>query len=274
MSEIGEAEARGETARLYDDIRRCTGAGMVNLIYRRMAARPGVLPWAWGALRPSFLSGAVERERAAPRAGLDDGGAPPPPPREALAAAGLGAADLRAIRATVDAYNRANLGNLAAIGALAAFLADGGAARPPRPADAPPAPPAPPLLPPIPDMAALPAATADLVRLLAARAAPPDTPIIPSLYRHLAPWPAFLALAAASALALDRAAVAARAAALHARARPAMARLARAMAPREGTAPPPEDELRALADLAARFSAGPIAGMAALGHRMRAALPD
>ena len=269
MSEIGEAEARGETARLYDDIRRCTGAGMINLIYRRMAARPGVLPWAWGALRPAFLSGAVEREREALRAGLDDGGAPPP--REALAAAGLGAADLWAIRATMDAYNRANLGNLAAIGALAAFLADGGAARPPRPADAAEAPPAPPLLPPIPDMAALPAATADLVRLLAARAAPPDTPIIPSLYRHLAPWPAFLALAAASAaLALDRAA----AAALHARARPAMARLARTMAPEAETAPPPEDELRALADLAARFSAGPIAGMAALGHRMRAALPD
>ena len=274
MSEIGEAEARGETARLYDDIRRCTGAGTVNLVYRRMAARPGVLPWAWGALRPMFLSGAVERERAALRAGLDDGGAPPPPPREALAAAGLGAADLRAIRATIDAYNRANLGNLAAIGALAAFLADGGAARPPRPADAAEAPPAPPLLPPIPDMAALPAATADLVRLLSARAAPPDTPIIPSLYRHLAPWPAFLALAAASALALDRAAVAARAAALHARARPAMARLARAMAPTEGTPPPPEGELRALADLATRFSAGPIAGMAALGHRMRAALSD
>ena len=271
MSEIGEAEARGETARLYDDIRRCTGAGMVNLIYRRMAARPGVLPWAWGALRPAFLSGAVEEARAALRPGLDGGGGAPLP-REALAAAGLGAADLQAIRAIVDAYNRANLGNLAAIGALAAFLADGGAARPPRPADAAEAPPAPPLLPPIPDMAALPAATADLVRWLSARAAPPDTPIIPSLYRHLAPWPAFLALAAASAPVLDGAAAARDA--LHARARPAMARLARAMAPEAGTAAPPEGELRALADLAARFSAGPIAAMSALGPRLRAVMPD
>ena len=73
---------------------------------------------------------------------------------------------------------------------------------------------------------------------------------------------------------LTSAASAARAAALHARARPAMARLARAMAPEAGAAAPAEDELRALADLAARFSAGPIAAMSALGPRLRAALPD
>ena len=67
--------------------------------------------------------------------------------------------------------------------------------------------------------------------------------------------------------ALTSAVFAARAAVLHARARPAMA-------PEAGTAPLPESELHTLADLAARFSAGPIAGMVALGHRMRAAPPN
>ena len=134
MAEISEREAQGEIAALYGDIRRSLGVGMVNLIYRHMAARPGVLPWAWGVLRPQFANGAVASEAEALGAGIDAGSIAATP-REAWFAAGLNDHSLRTVRGIVDAYNRANLANLVAIGALAAFLEDGGAARPARAPD-------------------------------------------------------------------------------------------------------------------------------------------
>ena len=277
MAEIAEREAQGEIAALYGDIRRSLGVGMVNLIYRHMAARPGVLPWAWGVLRPQFANGAVASEAEALGAGIDAGSIAATP-REAWFAAGLNDHSLRTVRGIVDAYNRGNLANLVAIGALAAFLDGGGAERPARPPDADAGAAAgagPPRLPPIRDMGGLDESTAALIRLLSAPLAPPGAPMTPSLFLHLASWPAFLAVATASALAPGRvAAAAADGKALHGRAKGAAARLASSMAPAEGIAAPAKAELDALATTARRFAEGPIAGMAVLGRRLRAVLPE
>lgn len=274
-AEIAEAGASGEVARLYADIRRCMGIGMVNLIYRRMAARPGVLPWAWAALRPLFTGGGAAAAAAKELgASLDDGGLEAIP-REAFFAAGLNDHSLRTVRMILDDYNRGNTANLVAIGALAAFLDGGGPGRAPRPADETAAGARPPRLPPIRQADALDASTADLIRLLSAPVAPAGGAMIPSLYLHLAPWPAWLAMAAATALAPARLAAArGEARALHARALPSIAALAVGMAPAAGVDAPAEDELAALAQTARAFAEGPIAGMVVLGNRMRAILPE
>ena len=41
---ITEAEATGETAAIYTDIRRVYGVGVVNLVWRHLATLPGALP--------------------------------------------------------------------------------------------------------------------------------------------------------------------------------------------------------------------------------------
>ena len=273
-AEIAEAEAQGEIAELYTDIRRRMGIGMVNLIYRRMAARPGVLPWAWAALRPLFTGGGVAEAAAELRAGLDDGGLEAVS-REAFFAAGLNDHSLRTVRMILDDYNRGNLANLLAIGALAAFLDGGGPARPPRPADESAAEARPPRLPPIRKPDALDESTAELVRQLAAPVAPEGSPMIPSLYLHLAPWPAWLAMAAATALTPSRLAAArGEGRELYARAQPSIAALAADMAPAAGIEAPAASELAALAKTARTFAEGPIASMVVLGNRMRSILPE
>lgn len=274
VAEVAEADATGDVADLYADIRGTAGIGMVNLIWRHLAARPGVLPWTWAVLRPAFRRGAVAAATDSLRGGIDLGGAAAIP-REAYLAAGLDERDLRAIGMILDDYNRGNLANLVAVGALAAFLAADGAARPARPPDAAAATAAPPRLPPISDMDDMDGRTAALVRLLSAPLAPPDTPMIPSLYRHLAPWPAYLAMAAASVLAPARLPAALdEAGRLHGRARAHSERLAATLAPAAGIETPPAAGLAAVESLAARFVAGPIAGMVVLGLRLRASLPD
>lgn len=274
VAEVAEADATGVVADLYADIRRTAGIGMVNLFWRHMAARPGVLPWTWAVLRPAFRRGAVAAATDSLSGGIDLGGAAAIP-REAYFAAGLDERGLDAIGTILDDYNRGNLANLVAVGALAAFLAGDGASRPARPPDAAAAAAPPPRLPPISDMDDMDTRTAALVRLISAPLAPPDTPMIPSLYRHLAPWPAYLAMAAASVLAPARLPAALdEAGRLHGRARAHAERLSATLAPAAGIETPPAAALAAVESLAARFVAGPIAGMVVLGLRLRASLPD
>jgi hypothetical protein len=62
---ITEAEATGETAQIYADIRRVYGVGVVNLVWRHLATFPGALPWAWETVRPLYADGTIRREAAA-----------------------------------------------------------------------------------------------------------------------------------------------------------------------------------------------------------------
>ena len=56
---VTEAEATGETAAIFADIRAVYRVGAVNLIWRHLATIPDALPWAWRAIRPVYMDGAL-----------------------------------------------------------------------------------------------------------------------------------------------------------------------------------------------------------------------
>ncbi len=101
VAEIPEAEASGALAATYRDIRAVTGVGMVNLIWRHMATIPNALDWAWGSVRPPFVSGRIAGESAALIAALD---LPEVAPitAEAFPVAGVGEPALNTIRAIIE----------------------------------------------------------------------------------------------------------------------------------------------------------------------------
>lgn len=181
LPELREAEAPPEIAAIYAALRRASGVPLVNLIHRHLATLPGVLPWVWQAIRPPLEDGrlAGARDRLA--------AAVPLPPAAPLPAGALRAAERADVAALVEAYNRGNLTNLILLTALrralAATPADPG---PPPEAIAPP--PMLPVPPPLPKLADLPPALAAAVQALAARHG--TSGVVPSLYLHLAHWPA------------------------------------------------------------------------------------
>ena len=66
---ISEADATGEIAKMYEDIRVTLGIPLVNLIWRNLAAVPGGLKWAWTTMKPLYAQGAVYAEAVALRNG-------------------------------------------------------------------------------------------------------------------------------------------------------------------------------------------------------------
>ena len=198
VAAIVEAQATGETARLFADIRATIGSPVVNLIWRHFATIDGGLDWAWTAARPVYASG--QAQAAAGR--LYDRLDPPQPcplPPGALDAVGIPAGELARVRAVADGYNRGNGPNLVA---LLALLVEPAGFAPAGPA---PAPAAPAALPRLLSEADVTLETWALVRAINLLGARPDEPILASMYRHLAHWPGLLALmhAAWSPLAAD-----------------------------------------------------------------------
>lgn len=187
---ITEAEATGETAAIYTDIRATTGVPVVNLIWRHLATMEGALPWTWGMLRPLYAADTVAGAAAALRQNLALP-AMPPWPVSVLESAGLGPADRIAISRILRSYDRSNAMNLVALAALQAQLRGE--------ADASPLPDTPSganiegQLPALLTFGQMQPATADLVHRLNA-IGDPEHKVIASMYRHLAHWPAFLAL--------------------------------------------------------------------------------
>ena len=195
---ISEAAATGEIAAVFADIRLVLGVDVVNLIWRHLATLPGALPWAWGTLRPLYVDGTITAEAEALHDDLDLPRLPAFPP-EVLVSAGLLGDDLAAIRDVLAAYDRTNAMALVALSALLNRLDDEPAAAevpsPTRGEGMPHAPqPAIPL-PALLNMADLPAASADLVVMLNQLGTRRKDAILASMYRHLAHWPAYLALA-------------------------------------------------------------------------------
>lgn len=183
---IAEDAATGETATLFAEIRATLGVGVVNLIWRHLATIPGALPWAWGALGPRYRDGSLARAasglRVAPPPGL------PAWPAAVLASAGLSEADRAAIGGVLDAYARTNPLALVALSALEGR----GGGRAAAPASVSPAGPSLPL-PPLPREVA-PEVAALVARLNGLGAGRPDA-VLATMYRHLAHWPPYLALA-------------------------------------------------------------------------------
>ena len=198
LAEVAEHQATGRIKDIYDDIRRSTGAPMVNLVYRHMATNPPQLEWAWGVLGPIFASGRLAGAAAALTAqhAAIEGDVIP---REVLRAIGVDETAQREIRRIIEAYNSANPMNLLALKMLARMLADPGSGDAHASVSTPRGPAghaAPPALPPPVDVDSAEPATADLMRHLAGISEGGDGRIIPTLYRHLAHWPGFLALTA------------------------------------------------------------------------------
>lgn len=190
LPEIRESEAAADIAALYDDIRHATALPQVNLIFRHLATRPGVLPWVWQMLRPLYLSQELADAAHALSHSVPEAHAPSPIP------ALLPAAERDACRRVLEAYNSGNPQNLIALTAFVHAL-DGAVTRTtasgritPRALndgarDQPD-------FPPIPARNAIsPEITDRLQRLAARHRTVPG--VIPSLYVHLALRPDILA---------------------------------------------------------------------------------
>lgn len=189
---ILESEATGEIAALYDDIRRSLGVSVVNLIWRNLAATPGALAWAWGAVKPLYEHGGIQGEAQALRQSQVLP-AIPAVPASVLRSVGVSDRDEAAIRAIIAAYDRSNALNLLALMAMTGRLRD---AQPDgaTPAALQPEAPAADALPAILSLDAMAPETAALVRAINRLGARGRDHILVSMPRHLAYWPGFLSI--------------------------------------------------------------------------------
>ena len=197
LREVAEAEARGDVALVFEEIRRTYAVPYVSSLFRHLAVYPGLLPWAWRIVRPALLSGAVQRlawER------VDITELPPLPPlsREALARLGVDAAGLPAIRTVCESFTRVSPINLVVAACLARLLGErqSGAelvAVTVEPADLP----AP--LPAMPGMVPAAEMTPETRAVLATFETDLAGEVfVPGLWRILAHWPGFLGSLSAS----------------------------------------------------------------------------
>lgn len=169
FAEIREADAPPDTAAIYAKLREAYGLPLVNLIWRHFATLPGVLLWAWESVAPALplLPAATQRVIAA----LE------PLPSLPLGPEAAGLARL---------YNRGNLSNLIALTALLRGKQGDGVASPASLPNMLPAPP------PLPRLDMLPEKAQREVLALAALHGH-EGGVVPTLYLHLAHWPALLA---------------------------------------------------------------------------------
>jgi hypothetical protein len=190
VASILEADARGETAEIFAEIRKVLGTSVVNLIWRNLATLPDALRWTWSTVRPLYLGAAAPHAEAVRRTlSLP---ALPPLSVDTLSAAGLDRAALAAIGATLDSYHHTNALALVVLSALLERYdpSPGEAARPSATVSAAGAT----------ELAALPLLselTPDVQRLIAElNGFGEDTAsfLIASMYRHLAYWPPYLAI--------------------------------------------------------------------------------
>ena len=273
LDELPEAQASGEQRRIYSEIRRLSAVPMVALIYRHLATIPGALEWAWGLIGPAMLTGRVQQRawEIAAAAVIPGNRAIP---HAALRVAGIDAAAEAAIGQVLDAYNRANPVNMLVVGCLARHLAEQGEQTAAAAALAgrwqPPPLPLP--LPAMVDPAAMAPAVRELVLLLTDRdESRAPSPLWPSLYRHLANWPAMLGYASVVVVP-EFAAIDAAAARLQEQVAGASADLARQTAPSAGLVAPQADERQRLQSAIDRFGAR-IPEMVVIGGLLRRALP-
>lgn len=190
VAAITEAEASGEIAEIYADIRATLGVPVVNLIWRHLATIPGGLPWAWGSVKPLYDSSAIDGQAAALRAasrapglsGLSTA---------TLTAVGLSSEDLATIETVLRSYERSNASSIIATSALLAALEGLSTATPPTQTTAEPAT-VTGGLPAALTLGEMPTEVRALVMELHQIGGADE--IVPTMYRHLAHWPAYLTL--------------------------------------------------------------------------------
>jgi hypothetical protein len=177
---ITEAQASGEIADHFADIRATVGVRVVNLVWRHLATMDGALPWAWAAVKPLYLDGLPDAAMATFRQTMDI-------PR----LASLAGEEPDSVDAVLASYDHSNTINLFALGALRAWLngqAAGEGTIPPGPRTA-----APDLqLPKLASEEDVAPETWALVLRLNKFGDEPQPLILASMYRHLAHAPSFL----------------------------------------------------------------------------------
>ena len=271
LQELPESEASGELRHIYGEIRRLSAVPMVALIYRHLATIPGALEWAWSVLEPAMRSGALQ-ERAWQLAERARVPRQPAIPVAALRAAGIDEGAQHAIAQVLDAYNRANPVNIVAVRCLSLHLAGNvpRAGDGPSPAWQPPA--AIPSLPAMVNPQAMTPVVRELAVLLTDRGAT-DAPssLWPSLYRHLAHWPAFLGYAAVL-VPPEFEAIDAAAARLRQQVDDAAATIATQLRASNSQPAPKDAQARQLQSAIAQFSRR-IPEMVVIGNLLRGALP-
>lgn len=186
-----ESAASGEIAELYSDIRNTLGTSVVNLIWRNLATIQGALPWAWSAVRPLYLGAAAPHAEAVRRTLR----LPETTKLSAkfLAASGIDGSAREEIHTILDSYHHTNALALVVLSALlerydpsagpAVEVDEAGAPVPVRTE-----------LPALPAMTALPRQVRLLIDELNGYGEDGAPYLIASMYRHLAYWPAYLAI--------------------------------------------------------------------------------
>jgi hypothetical protein len=177
---IAEAEATGETATLFADIRATIGVRVVNLVWRHLATLDGALPWSWRALEPLYRQGMADRAVVAFRQEM------------ILPSLGsLAGPEPASVDAVLASYDHSNTVNLFALGALVAWLR-GDVADEGTPEEGPRLP-APNIdLPPLASEGDVSPETWQRVLRLNRFGDRPEPVILASMYRHLAHAPVFL----------------------------------------------------------------------------------
>lgn len=107
LPSIAEADAVGEIAELYADIRETLNMSFVNLVWRALGAVPGGLEWTWTTMKPMYQSGIAYTEARELAESLTVPKIHPLPPA-ALRAVGVDEKSEQAIRAALDGYTRGN----------------------------------------------------------------------------------------------------------------------------------------------------------------------
>jgi hypothetical protein len=188
LAELPEDQATGRIAEIYGEIRRFSGVPYVSSLQRYLATMPGVLEWAWDAVRPAMASGTI------PEIGWGLARAVQIAPAGPVTAAtlrgwGIDAAGLAAIRNVAENFRRVSPVNLMTGACLNRLLTGA------RPAGAgfPEAWMPPVMLASMPgnaDPAALDSATRAVLMRFVTEV--DGTPFVPALYRQLAHWPSVL----------------------------------------------------------------------------------
>lgn len=188
VTAIDEASATGLTAEIFADIRRTMRIPLVTSIWRGLAGMDDSLSRVWNLARPIYASGLPEQAlaRIVARTALP---LPEPLPPPWLGCVGLSLPDLQQIRSIIAAYNRSNGMNFVALAAMVTPAALHGGVE----AVASSAPSWPPLRPLLPQQA-IDAGTWSMVRHVNAFGAPGIDAGVATLWRHLAHWPALLAI--------------------------------------------------------------------------------
>lgn len=188
--EINEAQATGEIAEIFAELRTLWGVPYVSAIHRSLAAMPGFLEWSWEAVGPAFRNGRGQEAGARCAAGLT---VPPfdPIPAAALRVWGLDAAALAGVRNACQGFIRVAPVNMIYAGLVKQLLEGAkpsGAVTTHATWTAPASLPAPPDMV---DLARLDPAARAAVLLLASEMG--GKPFVPGLYRMLAHWPGLVA---------------------------------------------------------------------------------